>query len=82
MKDVTSLISLVYYGFDVNGNSIKRVVTKDVEPILLNGLKHQGLLYFLWWGEGVMFSIVIKRLAIQTIPSTGIILENKGMRAL
>ena len=29
-----------------------------------------------------MFSIVIKRLAIQTIPSTGIILENKGMRAL
>ena len=50
MKDVTSLISLVYYGFDVNGNSIKRVVTKDVEPILLNGLKHQGLLYFFMVG--------------------------------
>ena len=47
MKDVTSLISrLVYYGFDVNGNSIKRVVTKDVEPVLLNGLKQQGLRNF------------------------------------
>ena len=47
MKDVTSLISrLVYYGFDVNGNSVKRVVTKDVEPVLLNGLKQQGLRNF------------------------------------
>ena len=52
MKDVTSLISLVYYGFDVNGNSIKRVVTKDVEPILLNGLKQQGLLYIFMVGGG------------------------------
>ena len=57
MKDVTSLISLVYYGFDVNGNSIKRVVTKDVEPILLNGLKHQGLLYFFMvGGRGNVFN--------------------------
>ena len=29
-----------------------------------------------------MFSIVIKRLAIQAISSTGLILENKGMRAV
>lgn len=52
MKDVASLISLVYYGFDVNGNTIKRVVTKDVEPVLLNGLKQQGLLHFFYGGGG------------------------------
>ena len=60
MKDVTSLISrLVYYGFDVNGNSIKRVVTKDVEPVLLNGLKQQGLRNFSLEGVRVCVCVCV-----------------------
>ena len=60
MKDVTSLISrLVYYGFDVNGNSIKRVVTKDVEPVLLNGLKQQGLCNFSLEGVRVCVCVCV-----------------------
>ena len=60
MKDVTSLISrLVYYGFDVNGNSVKRVVTKDVEPVLLNGLKQQGLRNFSLEGVRVCVCVCV-----------------------
>ena len=42
IKDVASLVCVIYDGYDVSGNIVRRIITKRVESVLLNGLRHEG----------------------------------------
>ena len=46
IKDVSALVSLIYNGYGGNGNTVKRIITKRVQSIPINGLKQKGLLKF------------------------------------
>ena len=42
IKDVSALVSLIYNGYGGNGNTVKRVITRRVQSIPINGLKQKG----------------------------------------
>ena len=46
IKDVASLVCVIYDGYDVSGNIVRRIITKRVESVLLNGLRHEGEIEF------------------------------------
>ena len=46
IKDVASLVCVIYDGYDVSGNIVRRIIAKRVESVLLNGLRHEGQFEF------------------------------------
>ena len=46
IKDVASLVCVIYDGYNVSGNIVRRIITQRVESVLLNGLKQGGQFEF------------------------------------